>query len=299
MTEPTAQPEDLTGAWEPEPQAQVPWCCTGLGFVSECPLCPEYGTRLDDPCPGHPVDDNTQTVVDTAMLHAEFRHPGFEYRTTSGPRKQWDDIDRPPAGENCDPDYTWERNADAGRPGMGWDRFDYTEESYWRRLKPRSGAQDATGAPRSGQDAPGGGTAGQDSDSGPEASVGGPLRQRIAEALAGHAGSKAFLADGREWEHARAAWYAHADAALAELKPELGRLADYENRITWETSCGSCARILDSSIRETERADRAVAALAHARSLHRENCPLATGKVGPAAFTCGMCDALADQRSAA
>lgn len=168
MTEPTAQPEDLTGAWEPEPQAQVPWCCTGLGFVSECPLCPEYGTRLDNPCPGHPVDDNTQTVVDTAMLHAEFRHPGFEYRTTSGPRKQWDDIDRPPAGENCDPDYTWERNADAGRPGMGWDRFDYTEESYWRRPKPRSGAQDATGAPRSAPDAPGGELAGQDGDSAPQ-----------------------------------------------------------------------------------------------------------------------------------
>ncbi|WP_393075162.1 hypothetical protein [Streptomyces sp. LN704] len=43
------------------------------------------------------------------------------------------------------------------------------------------------------------------------------LRDRIAEALAGHAGSKAFLADGTEWEHARAAWYAHADAVLAVL----------------------------------------------------------------------------------
>ena len=52
-----------------------------------------------------------------------------------------------------------------------------------------------------------------------------PLRERIAEALAGHAGSKAFLADGREWEHARTAWYAHADAVLAELKPELAALA--------------------------------------------------------------------------
>ncbi|MFG2328285.1 hypothetical protein ACGFMM_01530 [Streptomyces sp. NPDC048604] len=41
-----------------------------------------------------------------------------------------------------------------------------------------------------------------------------PLRDQIAEALAGHAGSKAFLADGTEWEHARNAWYAHADAVL-------------------------------------------------------------------------------------
>ncbi|MGW6255429.1 hypothetical protein [Streptomyces sp. NPDC055085] len=45
------------------------------------------------------------------------------------------------------------------------------------------------------------------------------LRQRIAEALAGHAGSKAFLADGREWEHVRSVWYAHADAALTVLDP--------------------------------------------------------------------------------
>ncbi|MFM9635917.1 hypothetical protein [Streptomyces turgidiscabies] len=43
------------------------------------------------------------------------------------------------------------------------------------------------------------------------------LRDRIAESLAGHAGSKAFLADGQGWEHARTAWYAHADAVLSVL----------------------------------------------------------------------------------
>ncbi|WP_103512946.1 hypothetical protein [Streptomyces sp. SM13] len=43
------------------------------------------------------------------------------------------------------------------------------------------------------------------------------LRAAMAEALAGHAGSKAFLADGHEWEHARTGWYAHADAALSVL----------------------------------------------------------------------------------
>ncbi|MFI2314113.1 hypothetical protein AMK17_25250 [Streptomyces sp. CB00072] len=43
------------------------------------------------------------------------------------------------------------------------------------------------------------------------------LRDRMAEALAGHAGSKAFLADGHEWEHARTGWFAHADAALSVL----------------------------------------------------------------------------------
>lgn len=50
------------------------------------------------------------------------------------------------------------------------------------------------------------------------------LREQIAEALAGHAGSKAFLADGTEWEHARAAWYAHADAALAVRDREVEQL---------------------------------------------------------------------------
>jgi hypothetical protein len=57
-----------------------------------------------------------------------------------------------------------------------------------------------------------------------------------------------------------------ARAVLAELKPELAALADYENRITWHTTCSSCARILDSSIRETERAEQAVAAIARVRA---------------------------------
>lgn len=47
------------------------------------------------------------------------------------------------------------------------------------------------------------------------------LRQQYAEALAGHAGSKAFLGNGTEWEHARSVWYAHADAVLAVRDAEL------------------------------------------------------------------------------
>ncbi|MCX4778186.1 hypothetical protein [Streptomyces sp. NBC_01264] len=46
-------------------------------------------------------------------------------------------------------------------------------------------------------------------------------RQRYAEALAGHAGSKAFFADGHEWNHARSAWFAHADVAIREADLEL------------------------------------------------------------------------------
>lgn len=60
-----------------------------------------------------------------AELHARFRHPAWEYETTEGQRKQWDHQDTPPEGDG------WERNLEAGRDG--WERFDYTEESYWRR----------------------------------------------------------------------------------------------------------------------------------------------------------------------
>lgn len=122
---------------EPEPDPQVPetgWCCSG--YVSECPLCPQYGTSLIDPCPGHPGTGENKTRVVESQLHALTSHPAYEYRTTTGPRKQWDDIDQPPCDDSGDPDPSWERNIDAGRPGQGWDRFDYTEESYWRR--PRS-----------------------------------------------------------------------------------------------------------------------------------------------------------------
>ncbi|MEU3432323.1 hypothetical protein [Streptomyces sp. NPDC006863] len=50
---------------------------------------------------------------------------------------------------------------------------------------------------------------------------------------------------------------------LAEMVGELGeRLADYENRINWHTTCASCARILDSAYAETVRAETAEARVA-------------------------------------
>lgn len=62
-------------------------------------------------------------------LHRRCLHPDYEYATTEGPRKSWDGYDDPPEGDG------WERNVDAGRPGEGWERFNYHEESYWRRLR--------------------------------------------------------------------------------------------------------------------------------------------------------------------
>jgi hypothetical protein len=49
-----------------------------------------------------------------------------------------------------------------------------------------------------------------------------------------------------------------------EREEALAKVADYENRISWHTSCGSCARILDSAHRDHERAERAEAALREA-----------------------------------
>lgn len=124
---------------------ETPWCCNGR--AAECPLCTQYGTRVDTPCPGHPATDENGAVVDTARLHAERRHPGWEYRTTEGPRKQWDDVDRPPLGDDGEPESGWERNVDAGMPGEGWERFDYTEEPYWRRRKTDVTSTELNGAP--------------------------------------------------------------------------------------------------------------------------------------------------------
>lgn len=73
---------------------------------------------LDTPKPSTPKPQKTDSE-----LHAECAHPDFEYMTTRGPRKAFDE--HPPPGDG------WERNVEEGRGG--WERFDYHEEAYWRR----------------------------------------------------------------------------------------------------------------------------------------------------------------------
>lgn len=68
-----------------------------------------------------------EVVKSDEELHNFCRHPDYEYETTQGPRKSWTDEDMEPDGPR------WERNVDRGR--NGWERFDYHEESYWRRKK--------------------------------------------------------------------------------------------------------------------------------------------------------------------
>lgn len=59
-------------------------------------------------------------------LHARCAHPDYEYTTTEGARKAFDD-EEPPEGAG------WVRNIHEGRDG--WERFDYHEEAYWMRPK--------------------------------------------------------------------------------------------------------------------------------------------------------------------
>jgi hypothetical protein len=70
-----------------------------------------------------------------------------------------------------------------------------------------------------------------------------------------------------------------ADAALAApaLRVRLDLLAEYENAITWNTSCLACSRTLDTSIRDHDRAERAEAAIKRARDLAEELAGLAPG----------------------
>ena len=52
-----------------------------------------------------------------------------------------------------------------------------------------------------------------------------------------------------------------AEAVYAVVQPLLGEVADYRNRLAWETTCGSCARTLDAAYAETTRAETAEARL--------------------------------------
>lgn len=57
------------------------------------------------------------------------------------------------------------------------------------------------------------------------------------------------------------------DGALAVVAGLRTRLADYENRITWDTTCAQCATTLDASIREYERAEALAGQVAAIRAL--------------------------------
>jgi hypothetical protein len=93
------------------------------------------------------------------------------------------------------------------------------------------------------------------------------LREQLAEALAGHGGSKAFLADGTEWEHARRAWYAHADVAIRTLTEHL----DIGEEQAW---CKTCRRVWDGPRHRCE-SDAEQQLAANAAQLVRDQAALA------------------------
>ncbi len=64
-------------------------------------------------------------------LHAIRRHPDYEYLTTTIGRKTCED----PEPYEEEHGVGWEEN---GEGHDSWERFDYHEEYYWRRLHSRS-----------------------------------------------------------------------------------------------------------------------------------------------------------------
>ena len=80
------------------------------------------------------MDDGEELQLLRKYLHKSEMHPLYEYETTSGPRKAFYDQEVPPE-ENAG----WVVNLEQGRDG--WERFEYHEEAYWRRLKPNPANQ--------------------------------------------------------------------------------------------------------------------------------------------------------------
>ncbi|MET7429591.1 hypothetical protein ABZT16_11415 [Streptomyces flaveolus] len=81
----------------------------------------------------------------------------------------------------------------------------------------------------------------------------------VARGYCPHCGRGDAAPSVTDWERERQ----RAEAAEAKV-------ADYENRITWHTTCEACARVLDSAIQETERRERVEAALARVREIASE-----------------------------
>jgi hypothetical protein len=79
----------------------------------------------------------------TDELHRMRLHPDYEYVTTECGRKAATDLIYP---QNRDLGEGWEENIIGGEPHSSWERFEYTEEYYWRRRKqPESTSRDSVG----------------------------------------------------------------------------------------------------------------------------------------------------------
>ncbi|WP_409186471.1 DUF6221 family protein [Amycolatopsis sp. VS8301801F10] len=73
--------------------------------------------------------ENPYAGLSDDELHQRNAHPAYEYKTLEGQRKAWREVDDPPEGGG------WELNTTSVDLDA-FERFDYTEERYWRRLRP-------------------------------------------------------------------------------------------------------------------------------------------------------------------
>lgn len=79
------------------------------------------------PAPSNVDNMQRELAILNDFLHARCMHPGYEYATTTGPRKAFDNYKLPP-----DKRDGWVPNTHSGNE-TAWERFDYHEERYWRR----------------------------------------------------------------------------------------------------------------------------------------------------------------------
>lgn len=117
----------------PTPTATTrPVCHYGQRGMTACGA--EYPSLLASPQISGVTCPDCLRLAPSNEVHALRRHPDFEYATTQGPRKAWADPDTPPVGpDELTPDTSWEQNVDVG--DRGWERFEFYEESYWRRRR--------------------------------------------------------------------------------------------------------------------------------------------------------------------
>jgi hypothetical protein len=86
--------------------------------------------------------------------------------------------------------------------------------------------------------------------------------RRIGEAVASHAALVTAIETHQVGSRERAGLIRQRDLAMTEAAKLREKLASYDSAISWATSCTACARTLDGSIADHDRAEAAEAKLA-------------------------------------
>ncbi|MFB6392614.1 hypothetical protein [Polymorphospora lycopeni] len=127
--EPTAQPAQIAQDGPTAPTSSPGGRQPGTGHLRPPDERPEWrACRQLQHRETVGIQQATARRLPDEVLYARCSHPDWEYTVTEGPRKAWDDSDRPPEGDG------WVKNVHVGDDG--WERFDYHEEVWWMRPKP-------------------------------------------------------------------------------------------------------------------------------------------------------------------